>query len=108
MPASPEHVDNSVDAAVSALFADVATGAEEGEGSEDEGNHEDEKVPHMLYDLMEEQPNSVATAAAEGRRRWPAFAAYYEEQGIASPAALEAALAAMARPGAPFQCRFAQ
>ena len=108
MPASPEHVDTSVDAAVSAPFADVATGAEEGEGSEDEGNHEDEKVPHMLYDLMEEQPNSVATAAAEGRRRWPAFAAYYEEQGIASPAALEAALAAMARPGAPFQCRFAQ
>ena len=108
MPASPEHVDTSEDAAVSALFADVATGAEEGEGSEDERSHEDEAVPHMLYDLTEEQPNNVATAAAEGRRRWPAFAAYFEEQGIASPAALEAALAAMARPGAPFQCRFAQ
>ena len=108
MPASPERVDTSEDAAVSALFADVATGAEEGEGSEGERSHEDEAVPHMLYDLTEEQPNNVATAAAEGRRRWPAFAAYYEEQGIASPAALEAALAAMARPGAPFQCRFAQ
>ncbi|CAE7653747.1 Nsun2 [Symbiodinium microadriaticum] len=106
MPASPEHVDTSEDAAVPAPFADLATGVEEGEGSEDEGNHEDEAVPHMLYDLTEEQPKSVATAAAEGRRRWPAFAAYYEEQGIASPAALEAALAAMARPGAPFQCRF--
>ncbi|CAE7717695.1 Nsun2 [Symbiodinium sp. CCMP2592] len=108
MPASPENVDASEDAAVSAPFADLATGAEEGEGSEDEENHEDEKVPHMLYDLTEEQPNSLATAAAEGRRRWPAFAAYYQEQGIANPAALEAALAAMARPGAPFQCRFAE